>query len=167
MQGCRIAVWLWDSDDYKSHYFCSFAARRELIKVGDRVRVKSSVTTPKYKWGSVNHGSVGTVVSISPNGKDVKVDFPQQTNWTGLIAEMEVVPATHPRIRWEAWNRRFPSVDENTLKIWPLFSEYLANNLNGAANQHSKVEWLLEVVGVNRGSFKMSTIRPTFISRSD
>lgn len=83
----------------KSHYFCSFAARRELIKVGDRVRVKASVTTPKYKWGSVNHGSVGTVVSISPNGKDVKVDFPQQTNWTGLIAEMEVVPATHPRIR--------------------------------------------------------------------
>ena len=70
-----------------------------MIKVGDRVRVKPSVTTPKYKWGSVNHGSVGTVVSISPNGKDVKVDFPQQTNWTGLISEMEVVPATHPRIR--------------------------------------------------------------------
>lgn len=70
-----------------------------MIKVGDRVRVKPSVTTPKYKWGSVNHGSVGTVVSISPNGKDVKVDFPQQTNWTGLISEMEVVPATHPRTR--------------------------------------------------------------------
>ena len=72
-----------------------------MIKVGDRVRVKPSVTTPKYKWGSVNHGSVGTVVSISPNGKDVKVDFPQQTNWTGLISEMEVVPATHPRVRSE------------------------------------------------------------------
>lgn len=72
-----------------------------MIKVGDRVRVKPSVTTPKYKWGSVNHGSVGTVVSISPNGKDVKVDFPQQTNWTGLISEMEVVPATHPRTRSE------------------------------------------------------------------
>ena len=70
-----------------------------MVKVGDRVRVKPSVTTPKYKWGSVNHGSVGTVVSISPNGKDVKVDFPQQTNWTGLISEMEVVPATHPRTR--------------------------------------------------------------------
>jgi len=78
--------------------FCRLA-RRELIKVGDRVRVKPSVTTPKYKWGSVNHASVGTVVSISPNGKDVKVDFPQQTNWTGLITEMEVVPATHPRTR--------------------------------------------------------------------
>ena len=83
-----------------SHYCCLlFSARREMIKVGDRVRVKPSVTTPKYKWGSVNHSSVGTVVSISPNGKDVKVDFPQQTNWTGLISEMEVVPATHPRTR--------------------------------------------------------------------
>ena len=81
--------------------FLLFSARREMIKVGDRVRVKPSVTTPKYKWGSVNHGSVGTVVSISPNGKDVKVDFPQQTNWTGLISEMEVVPATHPRVRSE------------------------------------------------------------------
>ena len=85
-----------------SNYCCLLlSARREMIKVGDRVRVKPSVTTPKYKWGSVNHSSVGTVVSISPNGKDVKVDFPQQTNWTGLISEMEVVPATHPRIRSE------------------------------------------------------------------
>lgn len=31
------------------------------IKIGDKVRVKSSVTTPKYKWGSVTHRSVGIV----------------------------------------------------------------------------------------------------------
>lgn len=31
------------------------------IKIGDKVRVKSSVTTPKYKWGSVTHRSVGVV----------------------------------------------------------------------------------------------------------
>lgn len=88
-----------NSLDFSFPLIWLFSARREMIKVGDRVRVKPSVTTPKYKWGSVNHGSVGTVVSISPNGKDVKVDFPQQTNWTGLISEMEVVPATHPRTR--------------------------------------------------------------------
>jgi E3 ubiquitin-protein ligase HERC2 len=46
--------------------------------VGDRVRVKSSVTTPKYKWGSVNHNSIGVVTSISANGRDVTVDFPMQ-----------------------------------------------------------------------------------------
>lgn len=31
------------------------------IKIGDRVRVKPTVATPKYKWGSVTHRSVGVV----------------------------------------------------------------------------------------------------------
>ena len=44
-----------------------------VLKVGDRVRVKSSVVTPKYKWGSVNHNSIGIVTSVSPNGRDVSV----------------------------------------------------------------------------------------------
>ena len=44
-----------------------------ILKVGDRVRVKSSVVTPKYKWGSVNHNSIGIVTSVSPNGRDVTV----------------------------------------------------------------------------------------------
>ena len=62
------------------------------FKVGDRVRVRGSVSTPKYKWGSVNHNSVGVVTSLCPNGRDITVDFPMQGNWTGLQAEMEVVP---------------------------------------------------------------------------
>lgn len=33
------------------------------IRVGDKVRVKSSVVTPKYKWGSVNHRNIGVVTS--------------------------------------------------------------------------------------------------------
>ena len=44
-----------------------------ILKVGDRVRVKGSVVTPKYKWGSVNHNSIGIVTSVSPNGRDVNV----------------------------------------------------------------------------------------------
>ena len=70
----------------------------QAIKVGDRVRVKSSVTTPQYKWGSVNHNAIGVVSSISPNGKDVTVDFPQQGNWAGLLSEMELVPSYHPGV---------------------------------------------------------------------
>ena len=31
------------------------------VKVGDHVRVKPSITTPKYKWGSVTRDSIGTV----------------------------------------------------------------------------------------------------------
>nr|XP_032812660.1 E3 ubiquitin-protein ligase HERC2 isoform X4 [Petromyzon marinus] len=68
------------------------------IKVGDKVRVKSSVVTPKYKWGSVNHRSVGVVKAFSANGKDVIVDFPQQSHWTGLLSEMELVPSSHPTV---------------------------------------------------------------------
>ncbi|KAK6172413.1 hypothetical protein SNE40_016067 [Patella caerulea] len=68
------------------------------IKHGDKVRVKPSVTTPTYKWGSVAHGSVGTVTAINPNGRDITVDFPQQAHWTGVIDEMEPVPSTHHRI---------------------------------------------------------------------
>lgn len=65
------------------------------IKVGDRVRVKPGVTTPKYKWGSVTHRSIGIVTAISANSRDVTVDFPQQAHWTGLLSEMELVPSTH------------------------------------------------------------------------
>ncbi|MCI4375021.1 hypothetical protein PGIGA_G00104220 [Pangasianodon gigas] len=69
------------------------------IKIGDKVRVKQSVTTPKYKWGSVTHRSVGAVKAFSANGKDVIVDFPQQSHWTGLLSEMELVPSVHPGVR--------------------------------------------------------------------
>ncbi|XP_076870833.1 LOW QUALITY PROTEIN: E3 ubiquitin-protein ligase HERC2 [Brachyhypopomus gauderio] len=69
------------------------------IKIGDKVRVKPSVTTPKYKWGSVTHRSVGSVKAFSANGKDVIVDFPQQSHWTGLLSEMELVPSIHPGVR--------------------------------------------------------------------
>ena len=68
------------------------------FKVGDRVRVKASVTTPKYKWGSVNHNSIGVITSICPNGKDMTIDFPMQGNWTGLQTEMEIVPSFHPGV---------------------------------------------------------------------
>ncbi|XP_063572447.1 E3 ubiquitin-protein ligase HERC2-like [Pongo abelii] len=68
------------------------------IKIGDKVRVKASVTTPKYKWGSVTHQSVGVVKAFSANGKDIIDDFPQQSHWTGLLSEMELVPSIHPGV---------------------------------------------------------------------
>ena len=61
--------------------------------------MKSSVSTPRYKWGSVNHASVGTVTSISDNWRDIVVDFPQQKHWTGILEEMELVPSVHPDVR--------------------------------------------------------------------
>ena len=57
------------------------------IAVGDRVRVKSSLSEPSTRWGAVKAGSVGVVVSV--NGTKCKVDFPEQTDWSGVIDEME------------------------------------------------------------------------------
>ncbi|XP_076284957.1 E3 ubiquitin-protein ligase HERC2 isoform X1 [Lasioglossum baleicum] len=65
------------------------------LKVGDKVRVMASVTVPKYKWGSVNHQSVGIVTAVINDGEDVSVDFPHQSGWTGCATEMERVPSFH------------------------------------------------------------------------
>lgn len=43
----------------------TFFITGSTIKVGDKVRVKPSVTMPTYKWGSVNHRSIGTVTGLS------------------------------------------------------------------------------------------------------
>ena len=84
-----------------------------VIRVGDRVRVRPSVTTPKYKWGSVTHRSVGTVFAIESNRCDATVNFPEQTRWSGLLYEMAA-----------PWNRSFPlrrrHLHTLTVLQWPL-----------------------------------------------
>ncbi|XP_052796353.1 E3 ubiquitin-protein ligase HERC2-like isoform X2 [Mya arenaria] len=79
------------------------------MKVGDKVRVKPSVTTPTYKWGSVTHRSIGSVTNIVSNGRDITVDFPQQAHWTGVIDEMELVPSTHNGVSCDECNM-FPII---------------------------------------------------------
>ncbi|XP_053344377.1 E3 ubiquitin/ISG15 ligase TRIM25-like [Clarias gariepinus] len=64
-------------------------AQQTKIKVGDRVRVKSSVNSPKRSWGRVTHESVGVVKSLS--GEEMTVDFPEHLDWIGLAYEMELV----------------------------------------------------------------------------
>ncbi|XP_067239104.1 E3 ubiquitin/ISG15 ligase TRIM25 isoform X4 [Chanodichthys erythropterus] len=59
------------------------------IKIGDKVCVKPSVETPKYLWGSVNHKSIGRVISVQ--GETVTVDFPEQEGWIGEVSEVELV----------------------------------------------------------------------------
>lgn len=66
------------------------ATASDNIVVGSNVRIKSNVSAPRYKWGSVLRGSVGVVTAMNENG-DVTVDFPQQFSWTGQLSEMELV----------------------------------------------------------------------------
>ena len=62
------------------------------IKVGDRVRVKASVETPRYNWGSkgVSHDSVGVVTRLDSDG-EMRVDFPEHSDWMAFLSEMEKV----------------------------------------------------------------------------
>jgi hypothetical protein len=50
------------------------------------------------EWWSCALLSCTYISDIRSNGKDVSVDFPHQSNWTGLITEMEVVPCCHQGI---------------------------------------------------------------------
>ncbi|XP_036437812.1 E3 ubiquitin-protein ligase KEG-like isoform X2 [Colossoma macropomum] len=65
--------------------------KAETFRVGDRVRVKASVSTPKYKWGSVSHKSVGVVTEV--DGESLTVDFPEHKSWNGIVSEMELAPS--------------------------------------------------------------------------
>ncbi|XP_052392002.1 uncharacterized protein LOC127939051 isoform X1 [Carassius gibelio] len=71
------------------------------IKIGDQVRVKSSVVTPTHKWGAITHKSIGVVKKIQ--GESLTVDFPEQKNWTGIISEM-IVASTGPDILNQSLN---------------------------------------------------------------
>ncbi|XP_073708853.1 uncharacterized protein ftr79 [Garra rufa] len=59
------------------------------FKTGNRVSVKSSVKDPKHGWGSVTHNSIGVIKRIQ--GESLTVDFPEQTDWTGVTSEMELI----------------------------------------------------------------------------
>lgn len=83
-----------NANEVLSHQSASIAAD-QAITVGSHVRIRPNVSTPRYKWGSVSSNSIGVVTAINRNG-NVRVDFPQQFNWTGHISEMELVCQGNP-----------------------------------------------------------------------
>ena len=72
-------------------------AQAPSLHVGERVRVKRSVSKPSYEWGSVSHSSVGTITSVGSNG-DCAVCFPEHSSWRGKLSEMERAPTTSTSI---------------------------------------------------------------------
>ncbi|KAL0216548.1 hypothetical protein P9112_008732 [Eukaryota sp. TZLM1-RC] len=63
--------------------------------VGQRVKVKDDIETPRYRWGSVKRGDVGTIRTIEDDGTAF-VDFPTQSRWRAALEEMELVDAPPP-----------------------------------------------------------------------
>ena len=60
-----------------------------MIVVGSLVRVKPSVFSPHYGWGSVTSDSVGVVTRLDDNG-EMTIDFPEHSGWMGYLDEMEL-----------------------------------------------------------------------------
>lgn len=79
-------------------------AQPSTLCVGDRVQVQPTLSQLRYKWGTASHSSAGTVtsersaLSVSRNGNDGIVDFPQQSNWMGVASEMERGPTVHENV---------------------------------------------------------------------
>ena len=63
------------------------------VDVGCRVRVKHSVSSPKYGWGAVSHSDIGTLTSTSGDG-EIVVNFPKQSGWKGRLEDMEIIGPT-------------------------------------------------------------------------
>lgn len=57
--------------------------------VGDRVKLKPSVVSPRYGAGKLTmpYREVGTVASVS--GDTVRVDWPAQSGWSCPVDELE------------------------------------------------------------------------------
>ena len=58
---CHQVRWHQKLGTYWVRYIHVNLVSTSNIRVGDQVRVKSSVQTPKYEWGEVTHRSVGKV----------------------------------------------------------------------------------------------------------
>ena len=69
-----------------------------LLQPGDRVRVRHSVRVPRFGWGSVDHDSVGTLLSVThshhpqPDRVTATVRFPgYDGTWNAVVEELEYV----------------------------------------------------------------------------
>lgn len=64
------------------------------FKVGDKVKVKESVSKPKWGWDAVTHKDIGVVEGV--RGDKLEVNFPVfcdgRYNWSALASEMEFAP---------------------------------------------------------------------------
>ena len=89
--------------------------REEVFKVGDKVRVKTEITTPRFGWGNVSPRDQskreGMVVQVLAQQHRLRIDLPEQTNWLALYSEVSVCRPSrpfslvHPLLSFIEWRR--------------------------------------------------------------
>mmetsp|Transcript_96151 Transcript_96151/g.206290 ORF Transcript_96151/g.206290 Transcript_96151/m.206290 type:complete len:357 (-) Transcript_96151:84-1154(-) len=62
---------------------------RTKLTVGDLVRVKCDLLSPRFGWGAVRPGDVGTITFV--DGRRCRAKFAKDANWRGFLKDMEPV----------------------------------------------------------------------------
>ncbi|KAA0163885.1 hypothetical protein FNF28_04079 [Cafeteria roenbergensis] len=137
------------------------------FSVGARVRVKPSVSSPKYGWGSVSAGDVGTVKSVESDSR-MRVDFPgKNSNWLADPSEMELAPAGSGAFSVGARVRVKPSVSSPKYGWGPVSAEDVGTivrldsdgdivvNFPGKHSSWTGVQSEMELVSGGAGAFSV------------
>lgn len=107
-----------------------------MFKVGDKVRVKAGVEEPKYAWGRVKPGDIGTITELAFKGgnKSFYVNFPAQPAWHAYPPEMELVEEpvakklyTVKDIKGTGAYQQLKASAENPAVLGMLVKRYLKN----------------------------------------
>ena len=70
-------------------------ANAAVFEVGVRVLVQGAVRQPRFGWGQVTHGSVGTIASLDADGRRCLIEFPEHSRWIADLGELELA---EPRV---------------------------------------------------------------------
>ncbi|XP_051123655.1 E3 ubiquitin-protein ligase KEG [Andrographis paniculata] len=65
--------------------------RVRAFRVGDRVKIKGGLVSPRWGWGMETHASRGEVVGVDANGKlRIKFKWREERTWIGDPADIEL-----------------------------------------------------------------------------
>jgi hypothetical protein len=68
------------------------------FNIGDKVRIKNSVTQPFYGWGSMKgRNEIGEVTRVHLNGEYI-INFPSHFDWNANGKELELAEAKAPQL---------------------------------------------------------------------
>lgn len=70
-------------------------AETQELKIGDLVRFKRSVATPRFQWGAVTASSVGVLKDVAFDGDVALVDFAEQSHLRAALSELELSEPIH------------------------------------------------------------------------
>lgn len=86
---------LWVAFCFREKLWVCKACEMERVrpfKVGDMVKIREGLVTPRWEWGMETHASKGEVVGVDANGKlRIKFQWREGKPWTGDPADIALI----------------------------------------------------------------------------